>query len=41
MSNEEIILLSRGITQTLYMFLVLVSGFYLGFLWGKNFGDDD
>ena len=41
MTNDEIILLSKGITESLYLFLLLVVGFYFGFLWGRAFGDDD
>lgn len=41
MTNEEIIALSKGITESLYLFLLLVVGFYLGFLWGRAFGGDD
>ena len=41
MTSEEIIMLSKGISESLYLFLLLVIGFYMGFLWGRATRDDD
>lgn len=41
MTNEEIIMLSKGISESLFLFFVLVFGFYVGFLWGRATRDDD
>lgn len=41
MTNEEIIMLSKGISESLFLFFVLVFGFYVGVLWGRATRDDD